>query len=313
MYISRLTIIPLNHGPRLKFATQCFLGCHLGRWRASAVVSRIALSSHHRLQFRPLGPPLELFPGLPEVATMAKPAPEHASDMYNAISKLVAADMIKYSVYDKPVAVKCFQTGACKYNRKTMDPNIVYVHTSLHEKVDRERFDPNKCHEGILVKTSKGSRVYEENLAHNDRFTKNSKLYPRIDYECMTYFTLAHTHLSMLLRLTRQGATSEITGRKFEARADDNYMRQVLEEGHQYRVLKEDTPTDVLVRVSDYNNSDNGQTQCVHDMEIIKACQRYCKEQEYINYQAMRKSVIPRDRPDVVTHSAAERDYQGPP
>ena len=242
-----------------------------------------------------------------------KPPPANASDSYVAISKQVAADMAKHLMYDMPVCVRCSQTGACKYNRKTMDPNIVYVRTTLHDKVAKERFDPKKCREGILLKACKGSVVHQENLAFNERFTKSSQLYPRIDYQSIEFFTLAHTHLSLLLRLTHQGATSGLTGKKFMALDDDNYMKQVLDTGHQYWVLKEDTPTDALIRISDYHNSDNGQTQCVHDMEIIKACQRYAPEQNYLNYQAMLKSVISRDRPDVVTHSVAECAFQGPP
>ena len=71
---------------------------------------------------------------------------------------------------------------------------------------------------------------------------------------------------------------------------DDNHLRDQLSAGHANIVLREDAPPEVRMRISDYNNSDNGQNQCVHDTEVIKACQRICKELDYLNHQATRET-----------------------
>ena len=153
-------------------------------------------------------------------------------------------------------------------NRDGSPPNVPHVHWGLLKSFVENGFDSTRPVAGVCVefRTSDGKKQL---LEHNVRFSTGNPLLPKLDPAKVLYGSLAGSHLNMALRLIKQGAGSP-AGDLGALLVGNHNLVDVVQNGHKWWVLREDTPAEAQVEVSLWRNTDNTENNGTHEIEILQ-------------------------------------------
>ena len=135
-------------------------------------------------------------------------------------------------------------------NRDGSVPNLQYVHFGILRSLAKSGFDRSRPAVGIAIE-AKSPEAKQRLLEWNRRFTTGVPLMPPIHADKVLYGTLAGTHLNIALRLLKAGVPSPACDvSSLMADASSTSLREVVEGGHKWWILPEETPLEEQVQVS---------------------------------------------------------------
>lgn len=161
-------------------------------------------------------------------------------------------------------------------NRDGAPPNIQYVHQGILRSLGKAGFDRTRPQTGICVQF-KSTEAKKRLLEYNKTFTLGNPLYPPIDEAKVLYGTLAGSHLNLALRIIQSGLPSPATDVSKLAPAGSP-LGEVVESGHKWYILPEETPVDQQVEVSLWRNMDQNENQGLHEIEVLRSVISCCAE-----------------------------------
>ena len=155
-------------------------------------------------------------------------------------------------------------------NRLGAPPNVCHIHFGIIKGVKHNGWSPTRPLVGIVIefKSEKGKRLL---LEHNERFSKGNHLLPPILVKghVVWYGSLAASHLNLALRCIRAGVNSPIGDLK-SLIDDDVHLREVVQNGHRWWILPEETLVEEQQDISVWRNQDQNENQQTHEMEILQ-------------------------------------------
>ena len=119
-------------------------------------------------------------------------------------------------------------------------PNMPYAHCDLAPGIMKDGYDNGRAQKGWVVELSNADDI-NALIAYNNKLAEGSDLYPPIIAELVKYACLAGNHLTIAFRLFKSSKKSSINGKTFSAPAEDEFLADVLENGHEYYVLDQKT------------------------------------------------------------------------
>ena len=166
-----------------------------------------------------------------------------------------------YHELEFPVELAPHQVGVHPQNRAGADPNVQVLHNKILNSFAVDGYDPTRHLTPIVVRCSSDkNRAHLQ--AHNQRFTEGRSEFPPADEKRMEFGTLAGSHLTLALRCIESGVVCQSTGLSAQAIVEKQpNLKQVVERGMRYHVLREDTPLDILSDISQWRNQDQNSNQ----------------------------------------------------
>lgn len=161
-------------------------------------------------------------------------------------------------------------------NRDGAPPNIQYVHQGILRSIAKAGFDRTRPQVGICVQF-KSTEGKDALLKYNKVFSSGNRLFPPIDDSKVLYGTLAGSHLNLALRIIHSGLPSPACDVSKLA-PPGSPLADVVENGHKWWILPEDTPVDQQVEVSQWRNMDQNENQSMHEVELLRAVISVCAE-----------------------------------
>jgi hypothetical protein len=185
--------------------------------------------------------------------------------------------LAKYLISQEPMRVHCDKILRSDANRGGGPPNIAYCHKSLATNVKTEGYSPQRPKPGLLRRMSDRTRV-EVILKHNEGFSMNYDSYPPVLGTQAAFECVGGNHLTMTIKLFVHRKKSMLSGETFESDGDED-LQLVMDEGHLYFILREDTPFADLRFLSDWANADQNQNQGNSEMQLLVTVNSYVKEE----------------------------------
>ena len=199
-------------------------------------------------------------------------APSVGSDVdagkFKKLAQRVEETLSSKVIFKDPKQIPPPQVLVAPLNRDGAPPNVQHIHHGILKSFLTKGFDRTRPAIGICVefKSEEGKKRL---LEHNQRFTKSCKLLPQVDEKVALYGSLAASHLNVALRLIHSSGSSPI-GDLAALTADDESLKDVVQNGHRWWVLPEDTPPDRQVDISLWRNQDQNENQGTHEIEILQ-------------------------------------------
>jgi hypothetical protein len=201
----------------------------------------------------------------------------------------------KRKIHDTPIRIRAVETGCDPCNRKGLPINILYVHNTMHVNIENQGIDPERLIPGIVIKykTSDGqARLH----AHNEKMTGGCpSMWPPISKSLMTYGTIANSHMSVKLRLDDAKVVCKETGKVFGVKGDDEEHRRLVEDGHLFWVLSEDTTEEEKDLISSLRNADQNQNNSNSEASLmaeVRAVIQELSKDKGPNYQVQLSTII---------------------
>ena len=153
-------------------------------------------------------------------------------------------------------------------NRDGAPPNVQHVHHGILKSIVEQGFDSTRPSIGICVEF-KSPEAKRKLLEHNIRFSHGNSLMPKIDETKALYGSIAGSHLNLSLRLIQQGSLGP-AGDLSTLEESNKGLADVVQNGHKWWILKEDTDLASQVDVSLWRNMDQIQNHGTHEVEILQ-------------------------------------------
>ena len=173
----------------------------------------------------------------------------------------------------KPEAQRIpYWQGLCSFlNRKGQTINTRYIIEDIGPRVKDKGFAPDRARVGMVRQVRK-EEAKRDLIAHNDKMRKSLVgHFPPLQvtaeqmvelFECVGGNHITVTVGCFAIKL------EAFNGFVFEPPADDDRLKLVINEGHLYYILKEDTPDDDLEFLSEYLNAAQNQDQFHSEMHL---------------------------------------------
>ena len=154
------------------------------------------------------------------------------------------------------------------FNRDGSAPNVMHIHKGILGSIKKMGFARDRPQPGICIefKSPEGKAAL---LAHYRRFSKGNPLLPQVNEKEALYGTLASSHFNLALQALKvgiQGPQGDMTTCVQESPA----LRDFVENGHHWWVLKETTPKEAQLEISTWRNQDQNENQQTHEVELLQ-------------------------------------------
>ena len=206
------------------------------------------------------------------------PTSDHNATALLKANKRVAMIWTKWG---KPKGSRSIIAESILVSENNRIPNMPYAHCDLAPGIMKDGFDSGRAQKGWVVELSNADDI-NALIAYNNKLAEGSDLYPPIIAELVKYACLAGNHLTIVFRLFKSSKKSSINGKTFSAPAEDEFLADVLENGHEYYVLDQKTPVEDQVFLARWKNTDQNQNQfagmCEHLSHIQSVCAVAIKE-----------------------------------
>ena len=162
----------------------------------------------------------------------------------------------QYRTSDKPLELKPHAVGVHPLNRGGSDPNLHALHGKILASFAKDGYDASRHNTPIVVEcTSEKAKAHL--LEHNKRFSDGRPGFPAVDEGAMKYGTLAGSHLTLALRCVEMDTPCLGAGRGVKhLLSEQPSLKEAVQRGLAYWVLREDTPLDVQASISQWRNQD---------------------------------------------------------
>ena len=216
-------------------------------------------------------------------------------------NKRMAAIWAMYGKVKKPVQIPPEKILVSRANRT---PNMQYLHKDLFPGMRDDGYDPTRPDKGFVCEVAD----MEGLITHNEELGKGNILYPTIVKELVEFECVASNHVTLTLRLVKQGKQSSITMMMFDVPLDDEFFAEAVELGHYYYVFRKDIPFDDKVFVARYKNADHDQSQWTSIAEHIRnmqlVCERAVAECKHVRLATVVAKVMQESLAKLTTESA---------
>lgn len=192
-------------------------------------------------------------------------------------------------------------------NRDGAPPNVQYIHYGILRSLQKSGFDRTRPHVGICVQF-RSSEGKERLLAYNKSFSSGNSLLPPIDEPKVLYGTLAGSHLNLALRIIQAGTHSPAAD-VAKLVSPGSHLAEIVEAGHKWWILPEDTPVASQIEVSLWRNMDQNENQSLHEIEILRNIIATCQEVSKIRSQLAVGDIVARAQRRS-PHKVSERALQ---
>lgn len=201
-------------------------------------------------------------------------APKVASYADQGMLKKLAARVeavLATAINREPLCIDIDAILVSPRNRLGAPPNVCHIHHGIIKGIKNNGWSPTRPLVGIAVefKTEKGKRLL---LEHNERFSRGNHLLPPILVKghVVWYGSLAASHLNLALRCIRAGVNSPAGDLK-SLLDEDVHLREVVQNGHRWWILPEETLVEEQQDISTWRNQDQNENQQTHEIEILQA------------------------------------------
>ena len=195
----------------------------------------------------------------------------------------VAQYMLEYRCNDEPEHIAPNLVGVSPNNRAGADPNLQVVHNRIVKSFHIDGHDPSRHPPGIVVRCTSGP-AKAALVDYNLRFSEGRPLLPSVDKEGMTYATLAGSHLTLAVKCVKDNMQSpHLLTQLGQLAKDDEKLRNVVNKGLKYWILKEDTPVDAQREISQWRSQDQNSSQAFHEIELVHALSLATKKEALRN------------------------------
>ena len=203
---------------------------------------------------------------------------EHEPGKFVKESKRFASLIEMWKERDDPMAIQCWKVLPSPFNRML---NLQYVHSNLAPDVHTKGFDPTRPKPGCVIHRTdpaaiarlKDNAIAVQSIAP-ELYPELHTLSPECCMEC-----LGGNHLNLTLRFYHGGYTSPITGITYKVPSDEPALRDRVEVGHSFIVLKEGIPDNDATFIAEYLNSDQNQNQGTSEMQVLLATHQVVGEE----------------------------------
>ena len=233
-------------------------------------------------------------PKTPKVGELADPRPTSDVNPAQLQKKSQAAKAIikQRRLFTEPQRLKPRTVGVHEWNRKGVPPNIVYVHRELHSQISSDGMDSDRCIPGIVIRYTTKELVKKQ-LDHQMKIASSRpQAWPPVFAEEMNNFSLAGTHFTLLMRLSESEQVSALTNRPFSPPSNDPTWIEMIEQGHLYWILSEETTQEEAYIISEWRNSDQNQNQANNESTLIKNCENAIIDESRLNPSAKALPVV---------------------
>ena len=204
---------------------------------------------------------------------------DHQPAVYMKAAKRFKQIINDWKERDEAIPIKCWMVLPSPLNRLGINLNMMYVHQDLGPNIHKKGFDPSRPKPGVVVNRSNPEKIKKMKEHAMKMFNGAAGLYPplnlassEVHYECV-----GGNHLTIVFRLYQAGMTSPLNGIHYVVSDDEPELRDKVELGHNYLVLKDGIPDDDLVFLSEYLNSDQNQNQCTSEVSTLAATAKIVK------------------------------------
>lgn len=170
---------------------------------------------------------------------------------------------------DEPMPIQCWKVLPSPFNRML---NLPYAHGDLAPRMHTKGFDPSRPKPGCVIRRTdpaalkrlKDHAADVQNVAP-ELFPELYSSSPECCYECV-----GGNHLTLTFRFYHGSYTSPITGITYKVPDDEHALKDRVENGHVYVVLKDGIPDDDVAFLAEYLNSDQNQNQGTSEMQVLQ-------------------------------------------
>ena len=184
------------------------------------------------------------------------------------LAQRVEGVLMNQKVFQEPKQIDPQAILVAPMNRDGAPPNVPHVHHGILKSIVEQGFDSTRPSVGICVEF-KSPEAKRRLLEHNIRFSHGNPLMPKIDENKVLYGSLAGSHLNLALRLIQQGFLGP-AGDLSTVVHSSKGLADVVQNGHKWWVLQEDTDLASQVDVSLWRNMDQIQNHGTHEIEILQ-------------------------------------------
>lgn len=202
---------------------------------------------------------------------------EHNPTVYVKASKRYKQIMADYKERDEPMAIKAWKVLPSPKNRLGAPLNINYIHVDLAGNVlNKNGWDPKRPKPGVVVRRTNPDKIKKLREHAKTMHATAPRLFPpvAVDSPEAIYECIAANHLTCLLNLIGNQMVSDITKQSFAVPKDDNELKNVVESGHVYYIIRDDIPDEDLEFLSEYLNSDQHENQCTSEIATLSQVDR---------------------------------------
>ena len=215
------------------------------------------------------------------------PTSDHNASALLKANQRVALIWSKYGKHQRAIPIIAEKILVSDNNRV---PNMPYAHCDLAAGIIKDGFDKSRPQVGFVVELTNEEDI-ERLCAYNAKLAEGNDLYPPIVNELVRYSCLAGNHLTICFRLFKSGKKSSLTGKTFVAPAGDDFLADVLQNGHEYYVLDSKTPAADQQFLARWKNTDQNQNQfagmCEHLTLVHSVCSAALRECSHVKVSAI--------------------------
>ena len=140
-------------------------------------------------------------------------------------------------------------------------------------------YDLNFSKFGIVVKVTSPEKLKSMLTWVKGLEARAQGMYPAMVEGKAMYFTIAGTHITITLRMFKQGFKSVITGQTFEIPEWQTDLKEVCHgKGHYYKILDENVSLEDIILISSYYNSEQDNSLQTSDGSMLKSIQNVIRE-----------------------------------
>ncbi len=203
-------------------------------------------------------------------ALQVKCTTDHEPAKFVKDSKRFAILIETWKERDEPMPIQCWKVLPSPFNRMI---NLQYVHGNLAPGMHTKGFDPTRPKPGCVIHRTdpkaitrlKDHAVAVQSVAP-ELFPELHSASPECCYECV-----GGNHLTLTFRFYHGSYTSPVTGITYAVPDDEHALRDRVERGRSYVVLKDGIPDDDASFIAEYLNSDQNQNQGTSEMQVLQS------------------------------------------
>ena len=139
-------------------------------------------------------------------------------------------------------------------------------------------YDPNFSKFGIVVKVTSPEKLKSMLTWVKGLEARAQGMYPAMVEDKAMYFTIAGTHITIALRMFKQGFKSVVNGQTFQIPEWQTELQDVCHKGHYYKILDENVALEDIILISNYYNSEQDNSLQTSDGSMLKSIQNVIRE-----------------------------------
>ncbi len=206
---------------------------------------------------------------------------DHQPSNFMKAAKRFKAIITTYAERDEPVPIQAWKVLPSPKNRLGAPLNLGYVHSDLGPNIHKKGYDATRPKPGVVVHRTSPQKI-QALKAHAEAMISGAPhmfptyhfASPEVCFECV-----GGNHLTVVIRFYEAGYTSPVTNIKYVVPDDEEDLRDRVNRGHSYIVLRDDVPEDDLTFLSEYLNSDQDQNQCTSEVSSLSAVNKALLEE----------------------------------